>query len=212
MNTYRIIWFNCYFPTDPQTVQYDDGELKEVLNEIENILDNNDFDDCVIGGDLNYDSTRISGFARIVRDFMARLGISSVWEKFPADFTHLHTDNKSTSVLDHFLVNQRLLDLVEDGGPVHLGDNLSRHSPVMMRLKLPAIPARATQPEVPRRQKPAWYKATQEDKDNYTTVLDLKLKEAAVPESMNCADVSCQCESHSRERDKLVIDILCSVI
>jgi hypothetical protein len=65
MNTYRIIWFNCYFPTDPQTVQYDDGELKEVLNEIENILDNNDFDDCVIGGDLNYDSTRISGFARI---------------------------------------------------------------------------------------------------------------------------------------------------
>ena len=34
MNSYKVIWFNCYFHTDPQTFQYDDGELMEVLNEI----------------------------------------------------------------------------------------------------------------------------------------------------------------------------------
>ena len=42
---YRIIWLNCYFPTDPQTIQYNDEELSTVLEEIENILDNNVFDD-----------------------------------------------------------------------------------------------------------------------------------------------------------------------
>ena len=78
IRNYKVIWFNCYFPTDPQTVQYDDGELVEVLNELEYILDNNEFDDCIIGGDLNYDSIRTSGFSRTVRNFMKRLGLSSV--------------------------------------------------------------------------------------------------------------------------------------
>ena len=36
---YRIIWFNCYFPTDPLTKNFDDVELQTVLTEIENILD-----------------------------------------------------------------------------------------------------------------------------------------------------------------------------
>ena len=25
VNAYKLIWFNCYFPTDPRTLQYDDG-------------------------------------------------------------------------------------------------------------------------------------------------------------------------------------------
>ena len=212
MNTYKLIWFNCYFPTDPQILQYNDEELNEVLNEIENILDNNVFDDCVIGGDFNYDNSRISGFVNTVNDFLSRLGLTSVWEKFPVDFTHLHTDSKSSSVLDHFFLNKRLLDLVEDAGPVHLGDNLSRHSPIMMRLKLPANPTKPLQPETPRMSRPAWYKATMEDKHQYTTTLDLRLKDINVPGSIHCTDVSCQCPEHTRERDMHVIDILCTVI
>ena len=81
-----------------------------------------------------------------------------------------------------------------------------------MRLKLPEIPVRVPQTKAPRIRKPAWYKATLEDKDNYTTLLDIKLKEAVVPESLSCADVSCQCETHTGERDHLVIDILCSMV
>ena len=141
-------------------MHYNDGELTEVLNEIEHILDNNDYDDSVLCGDLNYDKNRISGFAKRVRDFMSRLGLCPVWEKFPTDFTHIHTDSKSTSVIDHFFVNQRLLDLVEDAGPVHLGNNLSRHSPIMMRIQIPSIPTRAPKPDVPKMRRPAWYKAT----------------------------------------------------
>ena len=211
-NAYKLIWINCYFPTDPRTLQFDDGELLAVQNEIENVLDSNTFDDCVVGGDFNFDSSRISGFTSLMSDFLSRLGLVSVWQKFPIDFTHLHVDSKSSSVLDHFFVNKRLLDLVEDAGPVHLGDNLSRHSPIMMKLKLPKVSTKATQPAVPRLRRPAWYKATQDHKDQYTLVLDDKLKQLDVPDSLHCCDVTCQSGDHTEERDKHVLDILCALI
>ena len=213
IEAYKLIWLNCYFPTDPQTIQYDDTELLEVLDEIEAILDNNDFDDCIIGGDLNFDNSRSSGFTSAVRSFLSRLGLYSVWEKFPVDFTHLHTDFKSSSVLDHFLVNQRLLENIVDAGPVHLGDNLSRHSPIMMKLRLPAIPVRPPQPPASRPRRPAWYKATVEQKAQYTSILDSRLQELDVPvQSLECRDIHCECEAHTRERDEFVLDILCTMI
>ena len=213
INSYKIIWFNCYSPTDPQTLQFDDQELSIVLDEIENILDNNVFDDCILGGDFNYDTKRTSGFATCMKNFLSRLGLLSVWEKFPIDFTHIHTDLKSCAVLDHFFVNQRLLDNVEDAGPVHLGDNLSRHSPIMMKIKLDqAAKIKVQQPEIPRLRRPAWYKATEEQKDQYTDHLDIRLKELAIPDSLNCTDVTCQCQEHSEQRDGHVIEILCSLV
>ena len=119
---YRIVWFNSYLPTDPQTVQYDDAELLTVLTEIENILDTNSFDDCILGGDFNYDKRRATGFVGTLSRFLERVGLVSVWDKFPIDYTHIHTDLKSTAVLDNFFVSQKLLDMVIDAGPIHLGD------------------------------------------------------------------------------------------
>ena len=79
-------------------------------------------------------------------------------EKFPPDFTHLHTDFKSSSIIDNFFVSEKLLDLVEDAGPVHLGDNRSRHSQIVMKLNIANLKA-----ECPKKsdssniRKPAWY-------------------------------------------------------
>ena len=148
-----------------------------------------------------------------MNDFLTRLGIISVWTKFPADFTHLHVDSKSSSIIDHFFLNQRLLDLVEDAGPVHLGDNLSRHSPIMMKLRLPQVATSdSNQPgmKIPRR--PAWYKASQDDKDQYTSLLEDKLARLEIPASIGCNDVTCQDKQHTHDRDKFVLDILCSAI
>ena len=64
-NQYKIMWVNCYFPTDPQSLKYNDSDLELVLNELENILDNNSFDDCIVGGDINFDTSRTTGFANI---------------------------------------------------------------------------------------------------------------------------------------------------
>ena len=213
INEYKIIWFNCYFPTDSQTIQFDDEELSTVLNEIENLLDNNCFDDCILGGDFNYDTRRTSGYANCMKNFLSRIGIISVWDKFTVDYTHVHTDLKSFAVLDHFFVNQRLLDQIVDAAPVHLGDNLSRHSPIMMKLKLDQIVTIKTkQSGKSRLRKPAWYKATQDDRNNYTDTLDIHLKNLTIPDSLSCKDVTCQCSHHSEERDQHVIDILCTLV
>ena len=212
ISDYRLIWINCYFPTDLQTMHFDDQELVSVLDELENILDNNDFEDCIIGGDFNYDMKRNTGFATTVKDFATRIGVKSIWEKFPVDFTHLHTDMKSTSTLDHFFLNQSLLDQVVDAGPVHLGDNLSRHSPIMLKVLLPSISARSRQPCPSKPRSPAWYKASQEQKDLYCNLLQEKLCDLTTPPSLLCRDPTCQNISHTEERDKHVLDILCSAI
>ena len=82
-----------------------------------------------------------------------------------------------------------------------------------MKVKVDQIKIRAAeQPEASRPRRPAWYKATQEQKDQFTDLLDLKLKDLVIPDSLACMDVSCQCEDHSQDRDRHLIDILCSIV
>ena len=116
---------------------------------------------------------------------MDRIGLLSVWDKFPVDFTHMHTDGRSTSILDHFYVNQRLLECITYAGPVHFGDNRSRYSPIMMKVELGSIPERVQQPTLPRPRKPAWYKANIEQKNEYTALLEQKLAGIPLPASLS---------------------------
>ena len=104
------------------------------LTEIELVVDNTDFDDVLLNGDFNWDIERKSVFSTIISRFAERLGLVSLWGHHHADYTHVHTDNVSTATLDHFLVNERLLPLVEQCQVLHRGDNMSRHSPILFRL------------------------------------------------------------------------------
>ena len=70
----------------------DDEELLAVQAEPEEVLEKGGYDGCVAGGDWNYDARRTSGFARSMASFFERVGLVSVWEKFPIDFTYMHTD------------------------------------------------------------------------------------------------------------------------
>merc|ERR1711867_381823 len=131
----------------------------EVLNAIESLLNTAQFDDVLLAADMNWDMTRQTGFALSVRQFLNRVNLRSLWESKSIDFTHIHTDDKSVGTIDHFIVNERLLDLVTDCGPLHLGDNMSCHSPIMVKLNLGAL-AERRKSEVVRPRRPAWYKAT----------------------------------------------------
>ena len=124
----------------------------------------------------------------------------------------MHTDLKSTSILDNFLMNERLLDLVEDAGVLHLGDNLSRHSPVMVRLNLGSLPVKTERKQNAKPRKPDWYKATSEDITEYTELLDNKVTNLMYPESMFCSDVQCKDQQHRQDRDNHVLDILTSMV
>ena len=131
------------------------------------MIDSNEFDDILWVGDLNWDPERQSGFSQVIKRFLEKIGLISVWTKFPIDYTHIHTDLKTTSVLDHFIVNERLLSVIEDCGVMHFGDNPSRHSPIMIKLRLDNLPVIVRKPQTIQ-QHLAWYKANVEDIDSYT--------------------------------------------
>ena len=206
---FRLLWANVYFPTDPKVLNFDEAELLTVQSELRNVLDSGGYDGCLCGGDWNYDARRTSGFARSMSGFLEEVGLVSVWEKFGIDFTYMHTDHKSTSILDNFYVNSTLLPYVEDAGPLHLGDNPSGHSPILLKLCVGDIPRRP-QVEgdvcVPRRI--AWHKADNEQLKRYGEVLTKKLESLEVPESLKCKDVKCKDAKCSQERDSFVTDVV----
>ena len=89
---------------------------------------------------MNWDISRYNHFTRTVTAAVKQLGLVSLWQDGNTDFTHVHTDGVGRSTIDHFLLSPRLLDLVEEFGPVHRGDNLSRHSPIFLKLQLGNLP------------------------------------------------------------------------
>ena len=83
----KILVINCYFPCDPRNENFDDSELLEVLAEVEYIMDNTIFDDILWQGDLNWDMSRNSEFGVVMRRFMNKVGLISVWERHhPMEF------------------------------------------------------------------------------------------------------------------------------
>ena len=209
--TSRILWINTYFPTDPQTIVFDDSELVEVLGELTRIIETTDYDDIVWNGDLNWHPSRNTGFSKEVKRFVDRTGLVPVWKIYPVDYTHIHTDMVSTSVLDHFLVTERLVPLIEVCKVLHSGDNMSRHSPILLKLNVGEIPTKKKViTALPR--KPAWHKATEEILTEYKADLQQKLEHSHVPGSLSCVDPKCGDPAHTEDRDSLMLDVLCSVV
>ena len=209
---WRLLWINFYFPNDPRIINFDEAELLVVQAQLRAVLDNGGYDGCICGGDWNYDARRNSGFAISMAAFLDEVGLVSVWEKFPVDFTYMHTDNKSTSILDNFYVNDALLPYVENAGPLHLGDNPSGHSPILLHLGVSNIPSRTKEEEVRVPRRLAWQKADSDQIREYKEVLEKKLEELEDPESLKCDDPRCKAKHHSEERDKHVLDIMSSWI
>ena len=213
-SSYKLLWMNVYFPCDPKVINFDDSELLQVQLAVEEILEAGGYDDCICGGDWNYDERRTSGYAVSMQQFLARVGLVSVWERYAVDFTHLHTDNKSTSILDNFYMNERLLQYVDDAAPMHLGDNLSRHSPIMLSLRISDIPLGSCEQEetMRRPRRLAWDSADQQQVKQYQANLQKGLEDLEVPTSLTCTNVKCTLTSHSTERDDFVLDVMSKVL
>ena len=207
----QVLWLNSYLPNDPHTVEFDDSDLNEVLNEIVKIIDKAQCANIVWNGDLNWDPSRNSGFSQVMKNFVNRLSLIPLWEHYDVDFTHLHTDSKSTSVLDHFIISESLLQHVESCQVLHRGENPSRHSPILLKLRVGEIPSKHTSIKW-KPKKPAWNKATEEMILSYKEDLQERLLSMQTPDCLSCSDPHCSVPSHTIDRDSYILDILCSVV
>ena len=106
MKNCKILWINSYMPCDPGPADaaWDDTDLITCLGQVESLLTSTTYDENVWGKDLNWSMERNTRFARILSSFIARLRLVPVWTHQPVDYTHIHTNYKSTSTLDHFIV------------------------------------------------------------------------------------------------------------
>ena len=207
---WRLLWVNVYFPSDPQILNFDESELLVVQDELKTILDKGGYDGCICAGDWNYDARRRSGFARSMFTFLEEVGLVSVWEKFSVDFTYMHTDHKSTSILDNFYVNESLLPFIEEAQPVHLGDNSSGHSPIVLTLQVKNIPEKTVEEGVRMPRQLAWGKAEDEELRRYRENLQERLEALQHPDTLECTDVECKNHLHTEDRDRYVLDLISS--
>ena len=182
--TCNVLWVNGYMPCNPQLQTFDDNELVTTLGEMENLVTSTTECEVVWAAEMNYNMSRSNHYTRTVASALERMGLTSVWRGCTVDHTHVHTDRFSTLVIDHFLVSRQLLGLVEDCGPAHKGDNLSRHSAIFLRLRLGELQSQqATDQPLPRRL-PAWDRATVEELQSYTDTLETRLKAVRCPGSL----------------------------
>ena len=118
--------------------------------------------DCEVvwSADMNWDRSRNNHFSRTAAAALDRIGLTTAWDGRDVDRTHTHTDGISTSTIDHFLVSHRLKGLITDCKPLHTGDNLSRHSPILLSLRLGELPRREAEAQPQPRRMPHWDRAT----------------------------------------------------
>ena len=125
---------------------------------------------------------------------------------------HVHTAMKSLSTVDRFLVSPGLMQYAGDAGALHLGDNPSRHSPIMLKIQVEAIPVRETSPANPAPRRPAWYKADDTQLNTYTARLDEQLQNLTMPAELSCNDPHCTIAEHRQARDSFLLDVLIAMI
>ena len=189
-----LLIVNTYFPSDDQTLNFDAYVLNEVLEEISAIIMNHSFDHLLLVGDLNTDFLRRSGHVQVVSDFVSNLSLIWSWDKFHADFSHVHEINGVTSwsLIDHFVWKTTLNNQVGECGSLHLVDNNSDHCPIFCKLTINCAHAGPTKPDFPPlSSKPSWKLASADEREFFVNILDDNL-EMIEPPAFSCEDVHCK--------------------
>ena len=211
----KYLLVNCYFPVDPKTALFNDFELLKVLEDIKWFIDSYPNYSIVLVGDVNCDFSRTTRFVNIIREFMMRNQLMTVWSAFPVDFTFSQSQNRngrevfSHSVIDHFLINTADFHNVLDAQVIHTGDNLSVHEPIFLTLKTDFVANENVEApidnEVP---KPMWSKASPENIASYREELSARLSSLELVNGLLCNNPKCQDAHHLSDIDSFANDIM----
>ena len=220
INNSGYVFVNIYMPTDPQTNNFDDTEVVKTLQDIRYVL--NLYDPSVsfvLMGDMNCDFSRNTRFVNILKDFLEEHHLMSVWDKFPVNFTYchpLHNNERqfSFSTIDHFLVQENFIQNCLDGCVLHLGENLSKHEILYLRINCEnfskVIDSSDTNQNIS--VKPCWNKATSEQKEAFLMSFSEELSFINVPhEALQCRNLQCTNSQHRTSLDEYGVSLMDSL-
>ncbi len=161
-------------------------------------------DGIVLGGDLNSDFSRYSGFVNNINMFMNNHDLQSLWNMFNVDYTYRHTDRVSTSTIEHFIVSNRGFNKCCSGRVTHRVDNTSNHSVINMFLEMDTFVPHNVECEKTVSSKIAWYKASSHDINFYKCNINSKMPDEILSENTsNCGNTLCDSEDHKSQLDAL---------
>ena len=208
-----FLLLNTYFPCDPRTNNFDETELLTLLEEIRQILIREECIYNLVLGDLNCHFQRQSTFTQLVHSFFTDLKLKIFWEFSSEeyniqeiDFTYSQVNNNqvSSSIIDHFIGNDIVINSVVDAGVLHDVNNPSNHEAIFTKLNLQNIDTSSEEKNNQKRVK--WEKATEQAKKKYEEVLNTKLSNIAVPSAINCKDVHCM--AHMADVEDYTMNIM----
>ena len=213
--TGSLLLLNSYFPCDPRQVNFNETELLTLLADMKNILLQEKCIFNLILGDLNCHFLRGTRFTSIVENFFQDLHMKIFWENpdpseghliNQVDFTHCQIQQRqiSTSVIDHFVGNNMVYNLIEEAGVFHSGENPSNHSPIFAKLKLNNIDFSTESIKSSKRVN--WSKASEEAKQYYHNTVTEKLNSLTIPACVQCMDM--QCKDHTEEIEEYTMNVL----
>ena len=108
----NLLMVNSYFPCDPQTDTFDDGEIVTLLADLKLVIESSECQNIMLAGDLNSDFVRQTRFTDLVEEYLSDLGLIIFWQNIDqdphhlipdVDFTYRHHSNNivTHSVIDH---------------------------------------------------------------------------------------------------------------
>ena len=107
----------------------------------------------------------------------------------------------ATSLIDHFVIDECLSNLVTDYFCFQRGDNLSDHSPIVLRLRLAQELETCTESPREAGVRLSWQKATDNDIADYRQVLSFLLNDINAPDNpLMCRNgICCEQSLHKHE-------------
>ena len=215
-DTEAHVFINVYLPNDPQCANFCDIELLKALQDIQYVFNlYNDSVNFILLGDFNCDFSRNTHFVQTINNFMEGLNLITIWDKFSCDFTYTHplpNGRCSFSTIDHILVKEEFVDSCIDGSVLHLGENLSRHEILYLKIKPANLIIDKSHPpdsSEPYSKKPKWEKATTEQKEAFLSAFHEKLSAIQIPlNAICCRDLHCSDNSHKYNLDRYAIRVL----
>ena len=198
MNNVSFLLCNVYMPTGTSGSSME--EYRSVLNEIKSIFLNSNCVYVIIGGDFNTDFSKTGVNVNLLKMFVEAENLKAVvnHEVNQIQFTYESKSNMSKSLIDHFLINDSLLQHVNVYKSLHDFNNFSDHYPVSITFDIPAnysfnvnnVNGKSV----------CWELAKNCDLANYKEILTNTLDSIKLPwDTLMCNDVNCGNRSHFSE-------------
>ncbi len=215
MGNFSFMIANVYMPTDTTYNRQNMYEYNAILQEIYNMKESLDIEHIILGGDFNTDPHRLNSLHTTAFNAMLENQNLRSWttsEFCTADFSFESKISGVRSLIDHFVLSERLFNEIVNADVIHLGDNLSDHCPISIRIDIPVsyiLPN--MQLNSLRTVTPLWHKATDFHMVNYHQALDVILNVKDSP-CLLCKDFQCSNPTHLKDIDSLSSHIVNSCL